>query len=164
MVIPDYALQNPSFYHDMERVWYWQYGEDRLPMDPGQQIRFRVTSIRFNPMPTAAQQAAAAAAATPAPAAAAGGGAAAAGAQPGAAAGSSAGGAAAGAALPAVPVVYSPMEILGDIDGDGLGLTEWWMPAQEGEEGAAAGAAAAGEDGMDVGDAAAAGGDEDGAS
>lgn len=118
VVIPDYSLQNPSFYHDTERVWYWQYGDDKLPMDPGQEIRFRVASIRFNPMPTAAQQAAVAAAA----AAAAPGGAAA---------------AAAGAA-PAAPIVYSPMEILGDIDGDGLGLTEWWLPAQEEEaEGAA---------------------------
>jgi hypothetical protein len=44
-----------------------------------------------------------------------------------------------------VPVVYSPMEILGDIDGDGLGLTEWWAPAQdvEGGEGGAEAADAA---------------------
>lgn len=120
VIIPDYALQNPSFFHDTERVWYWQYGEDRLPMDPGQQIRFRVSSIRFNPMPTAAQQAAAAAAAA------------------GPAAGAAAGGAAAAAAAggAAAPMVYSPMEILGDIDGDGLGLTEWWLPAQEEEAGA----------------------------
>lgn len=131
VVIPDYSLQNPSFYHDTERVWYWQYGDDRLPMDPGQEIRFRVTSIRFNPMPTAAQQAAAAAAAAAAATASAGS--------------SAAGGAAAAGAAPAAPVVYSPMEILGDIDGDGLGLTEWWQPAQE-EADAAAGVSVADED------------------
>lgn len=96
-------------------------------MDPGQEIRFRVSSIRFNPMPTAAQQAAAAAAATAPPAA--GGGAAAA--------------AAGGAAAAATPVVYSPMEIMGDIDGDGLGLTEWWAPAQDVEGGDGGGEAAA---------------------
>jgi hypothetical protein len=27
------------------------------------------------------------------------------------------------------------MEIMGEMDADGLGLTEWWLPAQE-EEGA----------------------------
>lgn len=133
VIIPDYALQNPSFFHDTERVWYWQYGDDKLPMDPGQEIRFRVSSIRFNPMPTAAQQAAAAAAAATA--------------APGAG-GTSAGGAAAAAgAAPVAPIVYSPMEIVGDIDADGLGLTEWWLPAQEeGEGGAEAAEAAEGAD------------------
>ena len=115
VVIPDYSLQNPSYFRDTERVWYWQYGDDQLPMDPGAQVRFRVSSIRFNPMPTAAEQAAAAAAAAPP-------------------AGAAAGGAAAAAAA-AAPVVYSPMEIMGEMDADGLGLTEWWLPAQE-EEGA----------------------------
>jgi DNA-directed RNA polymerase III subunit RPC8 len=128
VVIPDYALQNPSFFHDTERVWYWQYGDDKLPMDPGQEIRFRVSSIRFNPMPTAAQQAAAAAAAATA--------------APGAA-GTSAGGAAAAVPAAVAPIVYSPMEIVGDIDADGLGLTEWWLPAQEEGEGGADAAEAA---------------------
>jgi hypothetical protein len=40
-------------------------------------------------------------------------------------------------------MVYSPMEIVGDIDADGLGLTEWWLPAQEEGEGGADAAAAA---------------------
>lgn len=115
VIIPDYALQNPSFFHDAERVWYWQYGEERLNMDPGAEVRFRVSAIRFNPMPTAAA-AAAAAAAQQAAAPAAGGAAAA---------------AAAGVAV--APVVHAPMEVVGEMDGDGLGLIEWWQPPQEEE-------------------------------
>jgi hypothetical protein len=38
------------------------------------------------------------------------------------------------------------MEILGDIDGDGLGLMEWWQPAQEGDAAAAADEAGADEE------------------
>jgi hypothetical protein len=72
----------------------------------GEEIRFRVASLRFNPTPTAAQlqqQAAAAAAAAEAE----------------------------GQPPPAGPIVHSPLEILGDIDGDGLGLTCWWQPGAE---------------------------------
>jgi DNA-directed RNA polymerase III subunit RPC8 len=98
VIIPDYALQNPSFFHDAERVWYWQYGEERLNMDPGAEVRFRVSAIRFNPMPTAAAAAAAAA-----------------------------------AQQAAAPVVHAPMEVVGEMDGDGLGLIEWWQPPQEEE-------------------------------
>lgn len=81
-------------------------------------------------MPTAAQQAAAAAAATPAtPGGASVGG--------GIAATPATGGSMVSTATTAASpahLVYSPMEVFGEIDGDGLGLTEWWLPAQEEEE------------------------------
>jgi DNA-directed RNA polymerase III subunit RPC8 len=132
VVIPDYALQTPSFFHDAERVWIWKWEGNELHMDPGCEVRFRVSSVRFNPTPTATQLAVSAAAAAAAGAAApAAGGAA-------AAAGSSAAAAAAGGAPPLT--VHSPMEVIGDIDADGLGVTDWWQPAEEagdGEAGAA---------------------------
>jgi hypothetical protein len=76
----------------------------------GEEIRFRVASLRFNPTPTAAQLQQQAAAAAAAAAAADGG-------QP----------------PPAAPTVHSPLEVLGDMDGDGLGLTCWWQPGAEEE-------------------------------
>ncbi|KAF6262451.1 RNA polymerase III subunit Rpc25-domain-containing protein [Scenedesmus sp. NREL 46B-D3] len=109
VLIPDYALQSPSYYNDDEGVWVWKYEGSDMFMDLGEEIRFRIASLRFNPTPTAAQlqqQAAAAAAAAAAD-----------GGQP----------------PPAGPTVHSPLEVLGDIDGDGLGLTCWWQPVAEEE-------------------------------
>jgi hypothetical protein len=165
VLIPDYALQTPSYFHEQESVWIWQWEGNSLPMDPGNEIRFRVSAIRFNPMPSAAQLAAAAAAAgggsggqggaAAAGAAGAGGTAAAAAAGGGQAAAAAGGGQAAGGAAvaAATPTVYSPMEIVGDIDADGLGLTLWWKPDEEpaaaaAEDAAAAAAAAADGDAM----------------
>jgi DNA-directed RNA polymerase III subunit RPC8 len=114
VLIPDYALQTPSYFDESEGVWIWKYEGSDMFMDIGEEIRFRVSALRFNPTPSALQlqQAAAAAAAA-----------------------AEAGGAAAAAALG--PTVHSPLEVLAEIDGDGLGLTAWWKPMEEEDEPAA---------------------------
>lgn len=103
VVIPDYALQTPSFYDESEKVWIWKYEGSDMFMDLGEEIRFRVSSLRFNPTPTAAQvQQQMAAAAIEAERN--------------------------GLPAPTGPTLHSPLEVLAEIDGDGLGLTSWWQP------------------------------------
>ncbi|KAL6071679.1 DNA-directed RNA polymerase III subunit RPC8 [Balamuthia mandrillaris] len=54
--IPKEELQEPSFYDKAEKLWVWEYqsetGEQhRFFMDPGFELRFRVTSLQFNETP-----------------------------------------------------------------------------------------------------------------
>lgn len=108
IIIPDYALQTPSYYDETEKVWIWKYEGSDMFMDIGEEIRLRVTGLRFNPTPTAAQlQQQAAAAAIEAERN--------------------------GLPAPTGPTVHSPLEVLAEIDGDGLGLTSWWQPVEEEE-------------------------------
>eukprot|EP00879_Flechtneria_rotunda_P013900 GHRR01014517.1.p1 GENE.GHRR01014517.1~~GHRR01014517.1.p1 ORF type:complete len:222 (+),score=66.67 GHRR01014517.1:207-872(+) len=111
VVVPDYALQTPSYFDEAEGVWVWKYEGSDMFMDEGEEIRFRVSGLRFNLTPTASQLQQEAVAA--------------------AAAAAGAGGPAAAAVAPAGPRVHSPLEVMGDIDGDGLGLTSWWQPPEE---------------------------------
>lgn len=67
-------------------------------MDLGEEVRLKVRSVRFNAPPTPAQMAAAtaAAAATGEP------------------------------VLGTAAKPFAPMEVIGDVNGDGLGLVSWW--------------------------------------
>ncbi|XP_067003552.1 DNA-directed RNA polymerase III subunit RPC8 [Anabrus simplex] len=51
ILIPPTGLQHPSRYDETEQVWVWEYDVDGdkhdLFMDPGEQIRFRVTAETF---------------------------------------------------------------------------------------------------------------------
>ncbi|KAG9416794.1 DNA-directed RNA polymerase III subunit RPC8 [Aphanomyces cochlioides] len=52
IIIPSYAMQNPSFFDKTERLWEWKFpgreeGQDPYYMYLNEEIRFRVTNINF---------------------------------------------------------------------------------------------------------------------
>lgn len=92
--VPERFLQEPSCFNVEEKVWVWKFGDEEMFMDIGEEIRFRVLSVKF-PDQTA-------------------------------------------------NVVYKreadgtqlvqllePMQIVGDINRDGLGLLSWWTHEPE---------------------------------
>ncbi|KAG2485051.1 hypothetical protein HYH03_016149 [Edaphochlamys debaryana] len=93
VIIPEHALQDPSFYDESERLWVWKFDGNDMYMDLQEPIRFRVQSVKFNPTPTPQQL-------------------------------QNATGDDKLLGTAAKP--FSPMEVIGDINGDGLGLTTWW--------------------------------------
>jgi len=52
IIIPEHALQDPSFYDEAEKLWLWKFEGNDMYMDIGEEIRLRVTSLRFNKPPT----------------------------------------------------------------------------------------------------------------
>ncbi|GIL79729.1 hypothetical protein Vretimale_12372 [Volvox reticuliferus] len=93
VLIPEHALQDPSFYDESERLWVWKFDGNDMYMDLKEIIRFRVQSIKFSAPPTPLQL-------------------------------ENATGDDKLLGTAAKP--FSPMVIMGDINGDGLGLTTWW--------------------------------------
>jgi DNA-directed RNA polymerase subunit E'/Rpb7 len=49
--IPDYALQQPSYFDEAENIWIWKYEGASMYMDIGEEVRFRVSGVRFNHTP-----------------------------------------------------------------------------------------------------------------
>ncbi|ETV88845.1 hypothetical protein, variant [Aphanomyces astaci] len=52
IIIPSYAMQNPSFFDKTERLWEWKFPGREDDQDPyymylNEEIRFRVTNINF---------------------------------------------------------------------------------------------------------------------
>ncbi|KAI8475460.1 MAG: RNA polymerase III subunit Rpc25-domain-containing protein [Monoraphidium minutum] len=94
--VPDYSLQDPSLYDSGEGLWRWLYEGNDMFMDLQEEVRVKVGTIKFNPLP-------------PPPHA-----------QP--KNGDE-------APLGTAGRPYSPMEVTGDMCGDGLGLTSWWDSA-----------------------------------
>lgn len=49
--VPDYAMQDPSVWDEEEKVWVWKLegreGDDFF-MDVGEEVRFRVRSLKFS--------------------------------------------------------------------------------------------------------------------
>eukprot|EP00775_Hariotina_reticulata_P001173 gene1173-1511_t len=41
VLIPDYALQTPSYFDESEGIWIWKYEGSDMFMDIGEEIRFR---------------------------------------------------------------------------------------------------------------------------
>lgn len=99
VLIPDYAMQEPSFYDEGEKLWVWKFDGNDMYMDISEDVRFRVHALRFNAPPTPMEQAAAQ-------------------------------GDDKLIGTPARPV--SPFEVVGEINGDGLGLLSWWAGAADG--------------------------------
>ncbi|GAX83296.1 hypothetical protein CEUSTIGMA_g10722.t1 [Chlamydomonas eustigma] len=52
VIIPEYALQDPSFYDEGEKLWLWKFEGNNMYMDIGEEIRLKVSSLRFNKPPT----------------------------------------------------------------------------------------------------------------
>lgn len=52
IIIPEHALQDPSFYDEAEKLWLWKFEGNDMYMDIGEEIRLKVTSLRFNKPPT----------------------------------------------------------------------------------------------------------------
>ena len=52
ILIPRHGLQSGSVWSAEEKVWVWMWGENEMFMDDGETIRFRVTGVRFNAMPS----------------------------------------------------------------------------------------------------------------
>mmetsp|Transcript_8920 Transcript_8920/g.19028 ORF Transcript_8920/g.19028 Transcript_8920/m.19028 type:complete len:205 (-) Transcript_8920:682-1296(-) len=98
VLIPEYALQDPSFFDDQEKLWVWKFDGNDMYMDLGEEVRFRVHTLRFQAPPTPLQQ-------------------------------QNATGEERLLGTAAKP--FSPFEVVGEINGDGLGLTSWWAPAEE---------------------------------
>ncbi|PNH09607.1 DNA-directed RNA polymerase III subunit RPC8 [Tetrabaena socialis] len=93
VLIPEHALQDPSFYDEAERLWVWKFEGNDMYLDLSEPIRFRVQAVRFASPPTPMQL-------------------------------QNATGDDKLLGTAAKP--FSPMTVLGDINGDGLGLTSWW--------------------------------------
>ncbi|PNW75723.1 hypothetical protein CHLRE_12g538400v5 [Chlamydomonas reinhardtii] len=93
ILIPEHALQDPSFYDEAERLWVWKFDGNDMYMDLQEPIRFRVHSVKFNSPPTPIQLANATGD---------------------------------DKLLGTAAKPFSPMVVVGDINGDGLGCTSWW--------------------------------------
>ena len=52
--MPQGCLPDPSVFDEGERLWCWRYEGEELWMELKEEIRFRVQSVRFHPMPTPA--------------------------------------------------------------------------------------------------------------
>ncbi|KAG1675686.1 hypothetical protein FOA52_002395 [Chlamydomonas sp. UWO 241] len=59
ILIPVWALQDPSFFEEAEKLWVWKFDGNDMYMDLGEQVRFRVQALRFSAPPTPQEQAAA---------------------------------------------------------------------------------------------------------
>ena len=49
--VPDYAMQDPSEWDEQEKVWVWKLEGregDAFIMDVGEEVRFRVRSLKFS--------------------------------------------------------------------------------------------------------------------
>ncbi|CEL93173.1 unnamed protein product [Vitrella brassicaformis CCMP3155] len=46
--IPCTLLREPSEYDDVDKVWFWRYGEHSLYLDLLQNIRFKVEEVQFH--------------------------------------------------------------------------------------------------------------------
>lgn len=55
VLIPEHALQDPSFYDESERLWVWKFDGNDMYMDLQEPIRFRVQSVTFSAPPTPLQ-------------------------------------------------------------------------------------------------------------
>ncbi len=55
ILVPEYALQDPSFFDDSEKLWVWKFDGNDMYMDLQEEVRFRVHSVKFNSIPTPAQ-------------------------------------------------------------------------------------------------------------
>uniref|UniRef100_A0A7S0V8B2 DNA-directed RNA polymerase III subunit RPC8 n=1 Tax=Polytomella parva TaxID=51329 RepID=A0A7S0V8B2_9CHLO len=92
--IPDYALQEPSFFDDSEKIWIWKFSEEHnLYIDKEEEVVFTVQNIKFSSIPTPQQLATAVGE---------------------------------DKLLGTVMRPFRPMEVFGNINGDGLGMTAWW--------------------------------------
>lgn len=111
ILIPPTCMQSDTIFDPSEQVWTWNYQENRMFLDVGEAIRFRVLSEHFEE--TAPVQKDALMAARAASLAAAG--------------------------LADVPVASSegvapppaPYKLVASIAEDGLGLSRWWQPSSE---------------------------------
>ena len=58
MLVPKHALQSGSTWEAEEGggVWVWPCAGNNFYMDIGEIVRFRVSSVRFNPQPRLSQQ------------------------------------------------------------------------------------------------------------
>ncbi|GAQ91943.1 DNA-directed RNA polymerase III subunit [Klebsormidium nitens] len=79
--VPEHLLQEPSVFDDTEGLWVWKYNDNDMFMDKEEEVRFKVSSVKFPPLPPEND---------------------------------------------GTVKVFSPMEITGDINADGLGLVSWW--------------------------------------
>lgn len=137
IIIPSYNLPKPSLWSPEEALYAWHFGGTELWMNEGDQIRFRVEDIRFNPpmkfkvkatSPTPSPSGSSSSSSTSS-AAPGGALAAAVSAATAAAGGSSNAGAAAGVAAAASkkqPDEQPPMLIIGSAAEQGFGMTAWW--------------------------------------
>ncbi|XP_072989224.1 uncharacterized protein [Typha latifolia] len=78
--VPKHLLQQPCK-RGPDGIWLWVYEGEELSLDVGEEIRFRVSNIKYPPIPAEQKE-------------------------------------------DAKP--FAPMEIIGEISGDGLGLPSWW--------------------------------------
>jgi DNA-directed RNA polymerase III subunit RPC8 len=106
VLIPEHAMQEPSFFNEGEKLWVWKFDGNDLFMDVGEDIRFRVHALRFHSVPTPLEQASATGDAK---------------------------------LLGTAARPFAPMEVVGDINGDGLGLLAWWGGGEEEPDADAAG-------------------------
>ncbi|KAH9316157.1 hypothetical protein KI387_024784, partial [Taxus chinensis] len=85
--VPEHHLQQPSTFDEKENAWKWDYDGSELFLDLDEEVRFRVTQLKYPPIPLEQEN-------------------------------------------DSKP--FAPMEVIGDINGSGLGLVSWW--ADDGDE------------------------------
>jgi DNA-directed RNA polymerase III subunit RPC8 len=119
ITVPEYCLQEPSHFDSNEALWYWKFDGNEMWMDLEERVQFRVQSVKFQSVP-----------------------------KPGHLQARTAGihqrtsgsykyctlilcrwlqeSGNEGPFVGSAELPFSPMEVIGDINGDGLGLTSWW--------------------------------------
>mmetsp|Transcript_8658 Transcript_8658/g.14927 ORF Transcript_8658/g.14927 Transcript_8658/m.14927 type:complete len:213 (-) Transcript_8658:614-1252(-) len=100
--VPEHALQDDSFFSEVEKLWVWKWEGNDMFMDLNQPIRIKVHSVRFHSPPTPLQMQTATDEQK---------------------------------LLGTAAKPFVPMEVIGDINADGLGMLSWWAPADEQDEG-----------------------------
>ena len=44
--VPDYGMQQPSFYKSDSNEWLWKFGEDEMYLELDEPIRLRITDVK----------------------------------------------------------------------------------------------------------------------
>mmetsp|Transcript_17707 Transcript_17707/g.24470 ORF Transcript_17707/g.24470 Transcript_17707/m.24470 type:complete len:215 (+) Transcript_17707:86-730(+) len=105
--VPEHALQDPSTFDEIEKLWVWKIDDNEAFMDMGEEVRFRVAGLTFPPEPMASQVGAL-------------------GDSENESANKNAN-ACGEAKLGSISRPFAPMLLQGDINSDGLGCLSWWQ-------------------------------------
>lgn len=97
ILVPEYALQEPSFWDEDEQAWFWQLEDAEtncMFYEKGDEVRLKVHALKFNALPTPTQMA---------------------------------NGTPEQLAVGTDGNPFQPMQVVGEMNGDGLGMVAWWQ-------------------------------------
>ena len=53
--VPAHSLQSPSVFNEEEKLWLWEFDDNKMYMDIDEPVKLRVKDVKFRAVPTAAQ-------------------------------------------------------------------------------------------------------------